>query len=310
MPIPAETAGVREVFDQDVRRGAVSANAMVGSSAAPRAALVVPRLARASLVAVARLKPDWKDMSEYLVHFTEEQPSLPPLPDDAHPRAKLFHNVRRHRTPYNNWTSFLWDGHLKPSERRFGVAKNEVRLAASQRAVCFSEVPLQFVRRIAERRENRYGIGFTKEFARKQGTAPVWYLDKDQALAEAFNAVYEAHMRNYDPDDPFWKLTAHVDRPGTYPTRYGLRDYRFEWEREWRVAGPDGFRFAPGDVALLFLPAEEHDVARQWFADHEADNTGPAYFCPYIDPFWDDATIHNALANPPPKPPGRRTTPW
>jgi hypothetical protein len=262
-------------------------------------------------MAKSRIKPEWKDMSEFLVHFTEEQPPLPPLPDDAHPRAKFFHEmVWRHRTPYNNWTSFLWDRHLRPSERRFGAAKNERKLAGSQRAVCFSEVPLQFVRRIAEQRKNRYGIGFTKEFARKQGAAPVWYLDKDEPLAEGFQEVYDAHMDALDADDPFWKLTAHVDQPGTYPTRYGQRDYRFEWEREWRVAGPDGFRFERDDVALLFLPEDEHDAARQWFADHEANNTGPAYFCPYIDPFWDEATIVAALKNPVPKPDGRRAPDW
>jgi hypothetical protein len=98
-----------------------------------------------------------------------------------------------------------------------------------------------------------------------------------------------------DPEDYFWCITPFIDfaKPGSV-----WEDWR--WEREWRV--PGGLRFKPEDVAFLFLPEESHKAARQFFVDHEAANTGPAYLCPYIDPRWPKDRIEKALEGVPPAP--------
>jgi hypothetical protein len=77
--------------------------------------------------------------------------------------------------------------------------------------------------------------------------------------------------------DDIWKLTPFVDFPGTY----GSAQYRFEWEREWRV--PHGLTLQPDDVAFLFVPESLLGKARSFFDEHHRNGTGPA-FCPYIDP--------------------------
>lgn len=69
--------------------------------------------------------------------------------------------------------------------------------------------------------------------------------------------------------------------------------------------------FHPGDVAFLILPEDEHDKARQFFADAELAHTGPAYFPAYIDPRWPDDRIQAALSNiPETPPPSDNVEPW
>ncbi len=68
------------------------------------------------------------------------------------------------------------------------------------------------------------------------------------------------------------------------------------WEKEWRV--PGGLKFLPDDVAFVFLPEELHDKARAFFAKHRADNSGPAYLGPYLDPQWDRERIQEILTEP------------
>ena len=64
-----------------------------------------------------------------------------------------------------------------------------------------------------------------------------------------------------DPTDAVWAITPFVD----YPGEYGGSQYRFEWEREWRV--PGGLAFSPDDVAFLFIPEDLHAKARSFFDD-------------------------------------------
>jgi hypothetical protein len=213
-------------------------------------------------------------MSEFVVHFTKAD-------EDGNDPGK----------PYRDHLSILWDGRLQPGEKPFGAARRDRRLGSSQRAVCFSEIPLALVRRLAERRGSRYGIGFTKAFVRRQGAARVWYLDKDEHTAKAFQQLMEAHVARFDARDPFWQLTPLVDRPGSYPGR----DFRFEWEREWRLPGISGLRFAMGDIAFLFIPEEWHAAARSFFDSYEP-GTAPKPTCPFLDVTWDPVEIATALA--------------
>jgi hypothetical protein len=211
-----------------------------------------------------RGRSDWHDMSEYVVHFTKAPAG---------------------GTEYGAITSILWDGRINAGPA-VGAARN---MGASQGAACLSEIPLHLLKRLVDRR-SRYGIGFRQEFLASNGGARVWYLDKDCAVAEHFKRlVDECTAEQFGPDQTIWKLTPFIDFPGDY----GFTQYRFEWEREWRV--PGGIAFTQDDVAFLFLPEAEHSKAREFFKGHDRDGTGPAYLCPYIDPAWDPDRIRTAL---------------
>jgi hypothetical protein len=217
---------------------------------------------------------DWRDMSEYAVHFTKDSMTL-----DA----------------YSVMLTILWEGSLRPGPASYGAARNLGNdLGDSQRSACFSEIPLDMLERLIDRR-SLYGIGFSQRFLVRNGGARVWYLDNDGAAADVFTEIIrEAMVGGMNPDDGLWALTPFVDYPGTYPDG---KEYRFEWEREWRV--PGGLQFGPDDVVFLFIPEDLHAPARNFFEEHERDHSGPAYLCPYIDPRWDISQIQAALGSLP-----------
>jgi hypothetical protein len=216
-----------------------------------------------------RGNPDWHDMSEYAVHFTKASQSA---------------------SEYEVMLKILWEGRIAPTGP-LGAARKLTELGDSQRSACFSEIPLDLLARLIERR-SLYGIGFRQDFLVDHGGARVWYLDKGGPAAESFQAlVRDAMTGGIDPTDALWRITPFVD----YPGEYGGTQYRFEWEREWRVRGD--LAFGPDDVAFLFIPEALHGTARSFFEDHLRENTGPAYLCPYVDPTWDMTRIQAALAS-------------
>ena len=259
-----------------------------------------------------RGRDHWHDMSDYVVHFTKPiEPEPPPAPEHLGrlSRAEFVAAVRYRSqvdaTGYDPWVSILGGRELTAGPKPLGAARRVPGIEDSQRVVCFSEIPLDMLDRLIERR-SFFGLGFAKEFLVAKGGAPLWYLDKDGDQAPIIRAQIDEHVAaGVDPDDPFWRLTPFIDNPGNYAGR----PYRFEWEREWRVIGD--MRFHQDDVAFLFLPEEDHDRARQFFVDAEFENTGPAYLCPYIDPRWELDRIQHALRNvPAPPKPSPGASPW
>src|SRR5581483_10188190 len=109
---------------------------------------------------------NWRDMSEFAVHFTK-----PAEPTSA----------------YDVIMKILWEGRIQPSGP-FGAARNLVELADSQKSACFSEIPLDLLERLVTRR-SLYGIGFRQDFLIGQGGALVWYLDKDSPAASSFQGL-------------------------------------------------------------------------------------------------------------------------
>jgi hypothetical protein len=215
-----------------------------------------------------RGNPDWRDMSEYAVHFTKASATT---------------------SAYDVMLKILGEGQIEPTGP-LGAARNLTELGDSQKSACFSEIPLDLLARVIARR-SLYGIGFRQDFLINHGGARVWYLDKDGSASAAFQEAVRAAMTGgIDPADPVWRITPLIDYPGDY----GGTQYRFEWEREWRV--PGGLAFGPDDVAFLFIPEEWHGAARSFFEGHLAENTGPAHLCPYVDPRWDTARIQAAFA--------------
>ena len=258
---------------------------------------------------------DWTDMSDYVVHFTKPvgmRRSTPRRPKDtARPsRAELIREIRARQeaanpSGYYPWIDILGEGRLKPGEKPLGAARAVSGVEHLHRVVCFSEIPLDMLDRLIRRR-SLYGVGFRKETLVANGGAPLWYLDKDGAQAKLVQQqIRMPASTGVDPDDPIWKLTPFIDSPGNYAGR----EYRFEWEREWRVVGD--FAFKPEDVAFLFLPEGEHEDARQFFANARIGQTGPAYLGAYIDPRWGMDKIQHALSEvPAPPKPDSSAMPW
>jgi len=172
----------------------------------------------------------WDDFSEFVTHFTKPTPA---------------------RSEYDNQLGICGSCRLE-AQNPFGIARHSAPDTDAQKTVCFSEVPLHQLDRIANRR-SRYGIGFTKQFAKSLGTQPIWYVEKDGAQHDAINDLMaKAHRASSPANEPIWQLTPFIDVPGDYPTG----TYRFEWEREWRCVGD--FKFAEDDVAFLVIPEELH----------------------------------------------------
>lgn len=198
-------------------------------------------------------------MSEYVVHFVKGDAG-----DDG----------------YGPMMGILASG-IVQARSRFGAARNLDELADSQQSACFSEIPLDRLDRLVHRRGTQYGIGFRQDFVIERGGARVWYADQEGVAHLAVREMVRSAMQGgIDLDDPIWRITPFID----YPGEYGGTQYRFEWEREWRV--PGGLAFTPEDVAFLLIPSRNHEAAREFFIRVRDENSGPGYFCPFVDPTY------------------------
>jgi len=56
--------------------------------------------------------------------------------------------------------------------RAYGALYNHKKLSESQRVVCFSEIDLSDISRLAERR-GHFGLGFHRRWTQSRGAAPV-----------------------------------------------------------------------------------------------------------------------------------------
>ncbi|MCP2342029.1 hypothetical protein [Actinomadura rupiterrae] len=168
---------------------------------------------------------DWRDMSEYLVHLTDEQ----------------------------GFAGILQSGTIV-SGNPYGTARKHPELGKSQYAVCLSEIPLDYLQRLAQRR-GCFGIGFLRAWVRQRGGAPIAYWPRGSAPALAFQQIVNEAMRGgIDPEDPVWGATPFVDNPGAG----NGWTYDFIWEREHRVVGD--LEFTEQDVVFLFLPEQYHEA--------------------------------------------------
>ncbi|GAA4237633.1 hypothetical protein GCM10022254_50270 [Actinomadura meridiana] len=199
--------------------------------------------------------PDWRDMSEYLVHLTDEF---------------AMNAILRQRA-------------IK-AMKAFGAATNVAGLGDSQQAACLSEIPLDRLDRLVER-HGEWGLGFLKSYIRCRNGGPVWYTHRDSDLAEAvFQTVRQAMCGGVDPEDPLWKLTPFIDKTGAWD---GGR-YEFEWEREWRVLGD--LEFFVGDVEFLIIPEVQQASMQAWW-----DRNFGEMMPPVIDITWEMGRLQAAL---------------
>jgi len=243
---------------------------------------------------------EYEDMSPWAVHFTtpdREQPSEEPLRDGWIEGLLDFldRRSREDTTGYWNSLSILGSGFIRPFADPHGAGKDIPEVAALHRSCALSEIPLHLLGRLIQSR-SLYGVGFHQNVLIRNGGARVWYVEHPGPIAASIQDQVQARVdAGINPEDSLWHITPFIDfaKPGSV-----WEDWR--WEREWRV--PGGLRFKPEDVAFLFLPDESHEAARQFFVDHRAANTGPAYLCPYVDPRWPRDRIEKALEEVPSAP--------
>ncbi|MEM1334381.1 MAG: hypothetical protein AAGG08_13095 [Actinomycetota bacterium] len=129
----------------------------------------------------------------------------------------------------------------------FGWARSISQVRQAHMSACLSEIPLDHLARLTERR-GLWGIGFTKSYVASVGGARVWYLEEGVGPGKDLFDSIGTLLRAQNFNDPLWRLTPFID-----PLADGEPfSYRFDWEREWRVVG--GLRFEPDDVAFVVTP--------------------------------------------------------
>jgi hypothetical protein len=169
------------------------------------------------------LHPKWRDMSEWVVHFTNTQQAL---------------------------QSILSERFVRPSGP-YGNGRNVVELSEGHLSACLSEIPLDHLQRLYQRR-GKWGMGFHKRVIDAAGGGRVWYLEKGTNIEQTVFDLHGGLLRAQDFDHPFWSLTPFIDFMSDDFS------YRFDWEREWRV--PGGLRFELSDVAFLLAPDDSDAI--------------------------------------------------
>lgn len=225
-----------------------------------------------NMTMLGRTQPQWEDMSPDVIHITRGENAL---------------------QSYENLLSILDSGCLE-ARNPFGAARKNCPDPASQRAVCFTEVPVHLVSRIIRRRlpddpSSWNGIAFRKPFVVGRGGGPIMYAYDGTPHADALEAMMQAAWSTPHPASaPVWRITPFVDLTGRHGT------YFWEWEREWRLVGD--LRFEPADVSCLIVPEQYHGDATRHFLNAIGGKSGhKAYLCPLIDATWSSERCRQAM---------------
>jgi hypothetical protein len=211
-------------------------------------------------------------MSEYVVHFCRTREAL---------IAILKSGAIDGRTPF---------GWAREFERDRDAAKQRgerLRSYPTQKSICLSEVPLDLLDRLVDRR-GPWGLGFTKQSVIEYDGAPVWYVEKDTVLASALTDLQQSLTTPSQRGD-WHRITRFIDKVGEFPDG---TVYRFEWEREWRV--PRRLDLGAGNPAFLFAPTVEH---AKLVADLTVQGVAgtPHGIAPLLDPIWAESALQAAL---------------
>lgn len=183
---------------------------------------------------------DWRDMSHFLVHLTDDSGTLEAILDSMV---------------------------IRPGTVELGFAGQQ-GLAAP--AVSFSEIPPDDLARLVER-QGAFGVAFhaddltlaASSFETEFGR--VWYVEQDTQLAKRLWWLAFETRTELDSGTPhalakaFHSVAPLIDLPGDY----GGIPRRFEWEREWRWVGQ--VPFAVHEVRFVLAPEAHHQaLAGRW----------------------------------------------
>jgi len=185
----------------------------------------------------------------------------------------------------------------------FGAAKarlDELGLVVdSQKCVCFTETPLEYVHLLLQQIDNRqvqfepYGVAFPKKLGRAKGVNPVWYIDitpgHDWLIGPINELVNQAAATGSFDIHPIARLAPHIEQMGTHTDMAGRLIYRkeFWWEREWRRAG----NFGLPDHIIVLCPEGEFPEFQKAVDDQFLPVTAS-----FVDPHWGLEQIISRLA--------------
>ena len=218
------------------------------------------------------------DLGSFLVHLTRNQNS-----EDGATRLEAILRSRNieARTPFGCAAQRMKANNLSTD---------------SQKCVCFTEMPLQYVHLMIEEIEGRiwrfspYGVAISRNIGRQKAVNPIWYLDITPGhdwLNRNFENMVDAAIANDNfLNSDLSKLTPFIEQMGSGPRATG-GGYRkeFWWEREWRYVG----NFDLPERLIVLCPED----------DFERMNgiCGDSFFSvAFIDPSWGLEQIIGRLA--------------
>jgi|ERR1700688_711092 len=229
------------------------------------------------------------DLSTFVVHFTRTSGGY---------------------SSKDNLLSILGQSKIE-ARTAFGMGRHEApddkAFQESQRAVCFTETPIEHAWMMCaeiEGRANRFGphgLAFTKVWARSNHANRVWYLDISVRGGASWLTEPIAMLRQEAVDAadrsgkslteyPITRLLPFIEQMG--PTNYFRKE--FWWEREWRHVGALAFRWL--NVVAVFAPYQEHGEIRDAMAEMgRAELPTP----PLLDPSWGLERMISALRGVP-----------
>jgi hypothetical protein len=218
------------------------------------------------------------DLSTFLVHLTRSDGGI-----SAKERLR----------------SILSDNRIE-ARSMFGPAKDQLEFAnihaRTQKCVCFTETPLEYVFLLCAEIEGRrvrfepYGVALPKKLGRQRGINPVWNVDitpGHEWLMNPINRLIQQAMGAQFEESPISRITPFIEQMGS--ELEGDRPYRkeFWWEREWRHVG--NFMFT--DRMIVLCPEGEFAEVKQIVDDNPlgVDAT-------FVDPHWGLEQIISRLA--------------
>lgn len=219
-----------------------------------------------------RGNPTWRDMSEYVVHFCRTRAALIDI---------LTSGAIEGRAPFG------WAREYEKERDAARQRREKLVNYPTQKSACLSEVPLDLLDRLVDRR-GPWGLGFTKQSVIDDGGAPVWYVEKDSKLAWSLDVLQQSLTTDGQRRD-WHQITPFIDKVGEFPNG---AVYRFEWEREWRV--PRRLDLDMVAPAFLFAPEAAHAELVTDLAVQGA-NGKPHGIAPLLDPTWTEPTLQAAL---------------
>ena len=225
------------------------------------------------MVKITDVLPRRSDLSTFLVHLTRDTETH--TAKDALKSILATAQIRA-RSPFGHAVSTL----VKRGKSTDG-----------QRAVCFTETPLEYTYLLLNEIEGRncqsgpYGIALTKKMGRDKGVNPVWYVDISPTgrdwLSKSINALVDAAIESgaFDGSD-IARLTPFIEQMGSGLRAAGDKGYtkEFWWEREWRYAGDFQLPYR----ILVLCPEPEFEEIRASIPQEPVYYLEPAF----LDPRW------------------------
>lgn len=174
------------------------------------------------------------DMSNYLIHMTDEQSFNSILKSDGSNAKGLIKAL---------------------------IPKGANKDSFSHEIACFTETPIHAIGaflEISKRRSNEkmvYGIGFKKTLMVELGVRPTLYLDGTK-LANFFE------LKKTESLDKKTRCFLDSLSPLIHPLGENTKRQGFTWEREWRYTDKHGFNFSYEEIEVICCPKESQELIK------------------------------------------------